>query len=262
MDGTQVVDEVEEEPTLSPEEDAPVHRPWWKTLLRWLGEFAIYLVIAVLVVTLIRLFLVQPFLVPSGSMENTLQVDDTIVAWKPGAPQRGEIVVFRDDLGWLPPLGQDPPMWKTVLAWIKVLPPQDEQYLVKRLIGLPGDHVVCCDFMSRIVVNDVPLDENDYLLYRNPEMAFRPFDLVVPEGRMFVMGDHRDSSRDSRAILCGEMLPPGSAFPSLDSIQGAVFAIMRPLDRVQTFSIPSDFDEVGDPSDPAPDVDHMPWSCN
>jgi len=237
-------------------------RPPWQSALRWVGEFAAYVLIAVLVVTLVRLFLVQPFLVPSESMEQTLTQNDTILVWKPGAPVRGEIVVFRDDLGWLPPQAGATPWWKNALAAVKILPPQNEQYLVKRLIGLPGDHVVCCDDKNRIVVNGQPLEESSYLYYSNPAIAMMAFDIVVPKGRFFVMGDHRDRSADSRMHWCnGPEQTPQLAFPSLDAIQGRTFAIMRPFSRATTFSIPDTFSTIPPPTAEAPDPTTKQMSC-
>jgi len=223
------------------------------------------MIVAILVVVLVRLFVLQPFLVPSGSMENTLQVGDTIVAWKPGAPQRGEIVVFRDDLNWLGPA--DPaPGWKQALAWVKILPPQNEQYLVKRLIGLPGDHVTCCDTQGRITVNGTPLDESSYLFPYSASTTVNPsdyaFDIIVPAGHIFVLGDHRDSSADSRAHMCSGVTPtPQLTFPSVDAIQGKAFAIMRPLSRMQTFSVPATFASVPAPTQPAPSTGGQQWAC-
>ena len=225
-------------------------------LVRKAVEFAIYIVVVLLVLALVRIFLIQPFRVPSGSMEHTLQDGDTLLAWKPGEPQRGMIVVFRDDLGWLDP-APPAPLWKQVLSWVKVLPDQNEQYLVKRLIGLPGDSVSCCDAQGRMSLNGVALDE-PYVYFTNANSAQRPFDLVVPEGHIFVLGDHRDDSADSRYHLCvGDSYP----FPSLDAIQGKAVAIMRPFSRAQWFSIPSTFDNVPPPTVSPPDPDTILGTC-
>ena len=236
-------------------------RPRWWAGLKWFGEFLLYLLIAVVVVTLGKVFLIQPFLVPSGSMEHTLQEDDRILVWKPGEPVRGQIVVFRDDLEWLDPIAPAP-AWKNVLAWLRLLPPQDEQYLVKRLIGLPGDHVTCCNTVGQLTINGKALDESEYLYYRNSSVAQVPFDIVVPEGRFFVLGDHRDGSEDSRYHTCALGQPtPQIAFPRIDSIQGKVVAIMMPLSRMQTFKIPAVFADVPPPTGAPPSPDAIQWTC-
>jgi len=226
------------------------------SVLRWVVEFAIYLVVAILVLSLVRVFLVQPFRVPTGSMEQTVEIGDTIVAWRPGEPERGMIVVFRDDLGWLTP-GEPAPMWKRVLSWVKILPNQDDQFLVKRLIGLPGDHVSCCDTQGRLSVNGQALDE-PYLYYATASVAQRHFDVVVPSGHIFVMGDHRDRSADSRYWMCSSSAYP---FPSLEAIQGKAVAIMRPLSRAQWFDIPPTFAAVPEPTGTPPSPDHVTGTC-
>jgi signal peptidase I len=235
-----------------------------------LAEFLIILLIAIVITSFVRALLIQHYRVPSESMEQTLlgtddslgRQGDTILTWKPGAPQRGDIVVFRDDLGWLGPLPEEPPTWKKVLGWIKVMSPPDEQYLVKRLIGLPGDHVTCCDASGSVTVNGAALDESQYLYYQNAAAAQIPFDLVVPEGRIFVMGDHRDRSADSRYHMCqGTQPTPELTFPSIDSIQGKVFGVMLPLPRLRTFSIPSAYADVPASTTPAPSPTAEQWTC-
>jgi signal peptidase I len=258
----------------SADDDAPVvdgpipppeaKRPWWQRVLRGLGEFGVYLVVAMLVVTLVRLFALQPFNVPTGSMEHTVEVGDSILVWKPGAPVRGQIVVFRDDLGWLTTEPDPQRWWERALSAIRFLPPGDDQYLVKRLIGLPGDHVTCCNAAGQIEVNGQPLEESGYLYQTAPGTAVAPsqieFDLVVPAGRIFVMGDHRNFSSDSRYHMCAAngSPTPELAFPSLAAVQGRAFAVFRPLSRAHWFDIPPTFAAV---PDPGPAADPGLWSC-
>jgi signal peptidase I len=255
---------IEESPKKKARKEKPERSPLQVTLL-WFGEFMVYVVIMLVVMSLIRAFLVQPYIVPTGSMQQTIELDDTIVAWKPGEVQRGDIVVFRDDLGWLGP-AQPVPWWKNVLAFVGVAPPYDEQYLVKRLIGLPGDRVTCCDTKGRIIVNGQPLDEESYLYEMSPGVPVAPsalkFDIIVPEGRIFVMGDHRNGSADSREHMCrGTEATPEVAFPELSAIQGEVFAIIRPLARLQRFHIPDTFAAVPSAAQDPPPVDKIQWRC-
>jgi signal peptidase I len=209
-------------------------------------EFVIIVVVALVVATLLKTFVAQMFVIPSESMEKTLEVNDRVVAVKMVHYQRGDIIVFEDDLGWLPAAPPDSPLQK-FLEFAGVLPASGNQYLVKRLIGLPGDHVVCCSAAGRIVVNGVELVESSYLYPNADGTTVKPseaaFDVVVPAGRMFVMGDHRNKSADSRYHLCDTWAGTKglAAFPPISSIQGPVRANAYPFDRWRTFSLPSTF---------------------
>lgn len=214
-----------------------------------------------MVTSLIRAFLISPFMVPTGSMEQTIELKDTILAWRPGAPQRGEIVVFEDRLDWLGPTPQVSFAQK-ILPFLGLARPMDKQYLVKRLIGLPGDHVVCCDSLGRISVNGQPLDESGYLYFANAAAAAVPFDFIVPQGRFFVLGDHRDGSRDSRYHICDGTTPtPELAFPELSSIQGKAVAVIRPVSRWRSFRIPATFADIPPPTATPPSPTTPQWTC-
>jgi signal peptidase I len=271
LEDEESVDEVEVLESPTDNHSTKKKRPLAVRVLRGAGEILFYFLIAIIVVGLVRIFLLQNFIVPSGSMEETLQIDDMILAWKPGQPHRGDIVVFRDDLQWLAPKFRgDPPAdpletlntWEKFLTKVKLRPPPNEQYLVKRVIGLEGDTVECCDPQGRIMVNEYPLDES-YILYDNAQVALRPFSVVVPEGRMFVLGDHRDNSKDSRAVLCSTNLddPLPYATPEVDSIQGRVFLILRPLAHFRAFSAQEAFGEVPEPTSDPPTLTTAPWEC-
>ncbi len=249
---------------MEPSEDPPEPQPApsrARRLLAGVREGAIIVVIALVIATCIKTFLAQMFVIPSQSMENTLQRSDRVLVVKAVAYQRGDIVVFADDLGWLPAAPPAAP-WQQALEFIGVVPASGDQYLIKRLVGLPGDHVVCCDVQGRITVNDQPLDETDYL-YRRPDgTTVNPsdlqFDVWVPQGRVFVLGDHRDASADSRYHLCdvrGATQKGDNAFPAVSSIQGPAKLLAYPFDRYTTFAAPPTYANVPDPPtapDPLP----------
>lgn len=209
---------------------------------RWrpVVETAVIVLIALVISALVRAFLLQAFYVPSSSMESTLIPSDRIVASKIttsiSGPQRGEIMVFRDPGGWLPEVTAGETGWRgtlrSALTFIGLLPSNSGHDLVKRVIGLPGDRVACCDSAGRIVLNGVPLEES-YVLGPTDQVRF---DITVPEGRMFVMGDNRGNSRDSRYHL--ETAAGG--VPIGNAVGRAVLRIW-PLDRMGVLTIPSIF---------------------
>ena len=226
--------------------------------LGWLSEVAIIIVGALIISTLLRSFVAQMFLIPSGSMENTLQINDRVLVAKFGGFQRGDVVVFEDPGDWLAPAEVSDNPVRVGLEFIGVLPNSATEHLIKRVIGMPGDHVKCCGEDGRITVNGVALDETGYLYSEGGVQvspANVPFDIIVPEGHIFVMGDHRNQSADSRCrltnITAGE--PPGmAAFVPVDKVVGAAVAIVSPLDRVSTFTVPDTFGAVPAPDQPAP----------
>jgi signal peptidase I len=237
-------------------ESKPAGRPSLsRRLLAAVKETALIVVIALVIATLIKTFLAQMFVIPSQSMENTLQRSDRVLVVKPMAYQRGDVVVFEDRLNWLPPAPKASPV-RLGLEFVGLLPASADQYLIKRLVGLPGDHVVCCDAEGRVSVNGVALDESAYL-YRKPDgSTVRPseltFDVYVPEGRFFVLGDHRNASADSRYHLCDQVAarPKGdNAFPSIDAIQGPAKLLAYPFDRATSFSTPATYGSI-----PAPEA--------
>lgn len=217
----------------------------------WLKEIATIVVIALVLSFLIKTFLFRAFFIPSGSMEETLEIDDRIfvnqLVPQPFDLQRGDIVVFRDTEGWLPPQEEAPvSVLKEALIFIGLAPDESQQHLVKRIIGLPGDHVICCDADGRITVNGEPLEEP--YLFPGATPSDIPFDVVVPDGKVWVMGDHRNASADSRAN--GDK--PGKGFVTIDDIEGKAAVIAWPLNRIGFLgNHPDVFDGVPEPA-PAP----------
>lgn len=173
--------------------------------ISWLRELALIAVIALVLSFLAKTFLFRAFFIPSPSMKNTLDLDDRIFTnlLVPAHSNlaRGDIVVFRDTKGWLPaPINrQEKGLAHAIddtLTFVGLRPETSEQHLVKRIIGLPGDHVVCCDSGDKITINGAALAES----YVNPAEvpAAKPFNVIVPEGKIWVMGDNRNHSADSR----------------------------------------------------------------
>ncbi|MBI1351657.1 MAG: signal peptidase I [Actinomycetales bacterium] len=219
-------------------------RPQKVGIGRWLGETAIIVVSALVLSALVRAFLIQAFYVPSASMEDTLLISDRIIASKitttMSGVQRGEVVVFKDPGDWLPepppPPGGVRGALRTGLTFIGLLPSDTGNDLVKRVIGVGGDRVVCCNADGRIVLNGVPLVE-DYIIGPTNQVQF---DVVVPDGGVFVMGDNRGDSRDSRYHL---EVDNGSV--PVDDVVGRVVTIIWPLNRLATVPIP---DIYGNPT--------------
>ncbi|TMR90276.1 signal peptidase I [Nonomuraea basaltis] len=176
-------------------------------------ETVLLLVMGVGIALLLQAFVVGSFYIPSVSMENTLLVNDRVFVNKlAGKPERGDIVVFK---GWN---GED---------------------TIKRVIGVGGDKVVCCDSKKRITVNGTPLDEKSYL-YPNDFASGDKFDVTVPAGKLWLMGDHRSASADSRA----HMEEPGKGFISEGDVIGKAVVRYWPLSRGYLFSRPDIFDKV------------------
>ena len=170
-----------------------------------LRELPILIVVALLVSLVIKTFLVQFFYIPSGSMETTLQIKDRVAVSKvpflSKTIKRGDIVVFRDPAHWLPDaeVGTEPEALTKIretLISVGVLPNPAKQHLVKRVIGIAGDHVVCCDARKHITINGVATYEPYIFKGDNPSDI--KFDVTVPFGKIWVMGDHRGASADSR----------------------------------------------------------------
>jgi signal peptidase I len=205
-------------------------------------ELLLIVGVALILSILVRTFLAQAFYVPSSSMEDTLLVQDRIIVSKlttqVSGVNRGEIVVFTDPGGWLPetvPASGAAGVLRNALMWIGLLPSDTGEDLVKRVIGVGGDHIVCCDAKQRITVNGVALDET--YLKPGAGTAQVRFDITVPADRYFVMGDNRGDSSDSRFHLDVEEGTVPRA-----NIVGRVVAVIWPMSRWSGEPIPSIFE--------------------
>jgi signal peptidase I len=205
-------------------------------------ELLLIVAVALVLSVLVRTFVAQAFYVPSSSMENTLQIQDRIIASKLttqiGGVHRGEIVVFTDPGGWLGEVAPETGVkgfLKKAFMFVGLLPSDTGEDLVKRVIGVGGDHIVCCDAKQRIIVNGVPLTET-YIKPDNGTAQVR-FDIRVPQGRVFVMGDNRADSADSRYHLDVEQ----GTVP-LDNVVGRVAAVIWPMSNWSGEPIPAIFE--------------------
>ncbi|MEU8823042.1 signal peptidase I [Streptomyces sp. NPDC048636] len=217
-------------------------RSFWK-------ELPILVGIALLLALLIKTFLVQAFSIPSDSMQNTLQRGDRVLVdkltpWFGSEPQRGEVVVFHDPGGWLGESEQSDsgPVAEGIqkaLSFIGLMPSAEEKDLIKRVIAVGGD-TVSCKRGDKVMVNGKPLDE-PYIFPGNTPCDEKPFGPIkVPEGRIWVMGDHRQDSLDSRYH---QNLHQGTV--SVDDVVGRAIVVAWPLDRWSTLSVPGTFDQPG-----------------
>ena len=197
---------------------------WFWVQAREGGTVIIY---ALVIAFLVKTFLLRGFYIPSGSMEQTLQVNDRVFINVAGSyfsePKRGDVIVFKDSQGWIPSAQKSSSPLKDALSFAGILPDTSSNFLVKRVIGTPGD-VVESDGNGKIKVNGVEITE-PYLYPGNPPSEV-PFKVTVPAGKYFVMGDHRSNSADSRYHISD-----GTAFISKDDVQGNVFVVAWPLNH-------------------------------
>lgn len=197
---------------------------------------------ALLLSLVVKTFLAQAFFIPSASMKDTLLEGDRVVVSKLTPAmfelRRGDVVVFKDPGGWLvpaqaPPHGSGSARLDDLLSYVGLLPPDAGEHLIKRVVGLPGDRVACCDSEGRVTVNGTSLDE-PYLKPGSVPSEVS-FDVAVPAGRVFVLGDNRQNSQDSRAHL-GD---PGGGMVPMSEVVGKAFVVMWPLDRVAVLPNPT-----------------------
>lgn len=198
-------------------------------------EFPVLIIVALLVSLFIKTFLVQFFYIPSGSMENTLQVNDRVavnrIPFISNNIERGDVVVFRDPDNWLPAadISESPfviAKLKAGLVAVGVLPNPAKQYLVKRVVGVAGDHVICCNTDGKLTVNGEVMNE-PYIFAGNVPSDMN-FDVTVPKNKVWVMGDHRGASADSRY----HQDDINKGFVPVNRITGRVIAVIWPLKNI------------------------------
>ena len=224
---------------------------------RLLRETAIIIASALFLSWVIKSLLMQAFFIPSPSMQDTMMVGDRVMVSRL-VPRflnisRGDAVVFTDPGDWLDPFvppdrGPIGNVLTTVFTAVGLIPQDTGEHLIKRVIGLPGDHVTCCDIDGRVTVNGVGIDETKYLRPGSIP-SHLTFDVIVPAGHLWVMGDNRQDSSDSRA----HMGSPGGGFVPIRNVVGSAFATVWPLNHFTWHFNPGDvFRDVPDPGSPVP----------
>ena len=208
-----------------------------RAVLSVLTEMVVVLGMALVLSLVIKTFLVQAFFIPSQSMEDTLLTGDRVVVSKltPGPFQlhRGDIVVFKDPGGWLAPAspirdGGLHRLLRETMTFVGLLPQDSGEHLIKRVIGLPGDTVKCCDAQGRLAVDGRAIEEP--YLYPGDRPSEDDFSVTVPPGRIWVMGDHRSVSKDSRYNQ--------TKFVPIDSVVGKAFVLVWPPARAGGLGVP------------------------
>jgi signal peptidase I len=218
--------------------------------LSWWSELIVLFALALVIMLVIKTYVVQAFYIPSSSMENTLDIGDKVLVNKLiyhfRSIERGDVVVFNGEGSWdppSPPQSSDPVVrlaseFGHAVTGLFGISPGVHDY-IKRVIGLPGDHVACCDAQGRVTVNGVALSEKSYLYPNNPP-SMNKFSIKVPPGRLWVMGDHRNVSYDSR----GHIGDPGGGTIPENQVVGRAFLILWPPSRFRVLPIPATFNKL------------------
>jgi signal peptidase I len=208
-------------------------------------ELPVLVVIALVLALVIKTYAIQAFFIPSASMENTLEIGDRVLINKLvydfRGIHRGDIVVFDGNGSWdfnQPPDNSNiiSKFWNDIEGIVGIS--HDSTIYIKRVIGLPGDHVACCNAKGQVTVNGVALTEQSYLYPGNAPSTDR-FNITVPQGRLWVMGDHRAVSYDSR----GHMGDPGGGSIPESAVLGRAFVIIWPPSRWGFLNIPATFEQ-------------------
>jgi signal peptidase I len=220
----------------------------------WLTEFVLLVVVALVVALTVKTYVVQPFKIPSQSMQDTLLVNDRVLVNKLvghlSAIHRGDIVVFDGTGNWDPPAAAAPgPLQRAYRDFLGLFGHDAGQTdYIKRVIGLPGDHVRCCNARGLVTVNGVALHEGGYLYPGSAPSAIR-FSVVVPPGRLWVMGDNRGDSADSRYHDC--QVPEASCEPwdrdgtiPETAVIGRAFLVIWPPSRLKVLWVPATFGQA------------------
>ena len=211
-----------------------------------LRELPILIISALVLSMIVKTFAVQFFYIPSGSMEQTLLVNDRVGVNKFAALysdiKRGEVVVFRDPANWLAtPTDESTGIWKLAkesLVFVGIFPDPAKQYLIKRVIGVGGDHVRCCTTDGKLEVNGKAI--NEPYIFPGDKPSDSPFDVKVPKGFIWVMGDHRGASADSRFHTDD----PNKGMVPLNKVTGRALFVIWPFNRAKVLDVGSDLSKI------------------